>query len=62
MNKSQMKNRDDRSERLSNRSSIKMKTSVKSQYGNENMKTNTKNQRNRVSPNVLLAKKEIKLT
>lgn len=54
--------RDDRSERLSNRSSIKVKSSVNSVYGDENKKTHSKISRNQVSPNIILKKKDPKLT
>lgn len=55
MVKLQRKN-DDKSERYSNRSSIKPKT-LKSNYGDENKKTSAKPNRNRASPNMLLMKK-----
>lgn len=55
MIKLQRKN-EDKCERYSNRSSIKPKT-LKSNFGDENKKTSTKPNRNRVSPNMLLMKK-----
>jgi hypothetical protein len=55
MVKLQRKN-EDKCERYSNRSSIKPKT-LKSNFGDENKKTSTKPNRNRVSPNMLLMKK-----
>ena len=60
MAKPAIKYNEDKYERYSNRSSIKMKASIKSSYGDENKKTNTKPRRNHVSPNNLL-KKDTKL-
>jgi len=57
MNKCKKKVSDDKSERLSNRSGIKPRTSISSVIGDENKKTNTKLNRNQVSPNMLLKKK-----
>jgi hypothetical protein len=56
------KKREDRSERLSNRSSIKPKSSINSVYGDENRRTHTKATHRPASPNMLLKKKEPKLT
>jgi len=46
---------------MSNRSSIKVRSSFNSVIGDENKRTHTKAQRQNASPNMILKKKEIKL-
>ena len=57
MHQVSLRKKDDRSERMSNRSSIKVRSSFNSVIGDENRRTHTKTNRKNASPNVILKKK-----
>ena len=57
LNQSVIKKKEDKSERLSNRSSIKVRSSMNSMIGDGNKRTHTKAQRKNASPNMVLKKK-----
>ena len=62
LNHLSVKKREDKNERLSNRSSMKVRSSINSVFGDENKRTHTKLSRKEVSPNMVLMKKDVKLT